>query len=208
MFFNNVSFSSTKSLKVVKTSRVMRTILVSDIMTREPISIKPETNLLDCAKKMVQKRTGSLLLVEKNRLVGIISEYDILWALTKKEPEEIKKILAIDISPRKIATIKPSATIKEALEKMKKLRFERLPVIKEKELVGLITIKDILNFNPEFYPELEEFASIREESRKLKLVEKAKDEHPYRDGICEECGNFGRLYNSNGMMICENCRDY
>jgi len=189
---------------------IMRNIVVSDIMTREPIIIKPDTNLLECAKKMVTKRTGSLVLVEKDHLVGIISEYDILWALTKKLPSELSSIKAIEISPRKIATIKPTATIREAIEKMKKLKFERLPVIKEKELVGLITIKDILNFNPEFYPELEEFAKIREESKKLKLIKKAKQElgeAMIKEGVCEECGNYGILEKSNGMLLCENCRE-
>lgn len=186
----------------------MHTTLVSDIMTREPIAISPSTNLLECAKKLVQKRTGSLLLVEKNHLVGIISYYDILWALTKKPASELSKIKAIEISPRKIATIKPSATIREALEKMKKLKFERLPVIFEKELVGLITIKDILNFHPEFYPELEEFAKIREESRKLKLIKKTGiSEKNISEGVCEECGNYGILENFNGIMLCENCRE-
>lgn len=185
----------------------MRTVFVSDIMTREPIKVKPTINLLECAKKMVQKRTGSLLLVEKDRLVGIISYYDILWALTKKNTSELNKILAIDISPRKIATIKPEASIQDAIHKMKRLKFERLPVIKGKELVGLITAKDILNFNPEFYPELEEFAKIREESRKLKLIGKSKEDSSVIEGVCEECGNFGFLEKSNGMMLCENCRE-
>ena len=88
--------------------------------------------------------------------------------------------------------------------KMKKLRFERLPVVQDNELVGMITIKDILSFNPEFYPELEEFAKIREESKKLKRVKKAQKEI---DGICEECGNRDFLHSFNGMLICESCKD-
>jgi len=88
--------------------------------------------------------------------------------------------------------------------KMKKLRFERLPVVQDNELVGMITIKDILSFNPEFYPELEEFAKIREESKKLKRVKKAQKEI---DGICEECGNRDFLHRFNGMLICESCKD-
>ena len=144
----------------------MGNILVADIMTREPITIKPETNLLECAKKMVRKRVGSLPLLNKKKLVGFISEKDILWALIKKSKKDMSEINAIDISPKKIATIKPSATIKQVLIKMKKLKFERLPVIHDSELVGMITAKDIFNFNPEFYPELDEFAQIRENSQR------------------------------------------
>ncbi len=185
----------------------MYKILVSDVMTREPIVISPDANLLECAKRIVQKKTGSLLLVTNKRLVGLISTHDILWALIKKSKEDLSKIQAKDISPRKIAVIKPSATMDEALKKMKDSRFERLPVVDNNELVGIITVKDILSFHPEFYPEIEEFAEIREESRKLKLVKKAKERILSQEGICEECGNHDVLYKVNGMSICESCKN-
>ena len=95
----------------------------------------------------------------------------------------------------------------EAIKKMKSSKFERLPVVENNKLVGIITIKDILNFHPEIYPELEEFAKIREESNKLKLVKKAKEKELSREGICEECGHQEILYKVNGMLICESCRD-
>ena len=117
------------------------------------------------------------------------------------------EIKAIDISPKKIATIKPSSKIQEALVKMKKLKFNRLPVIYNKELVGIVTIRDILNFQPEIYPELEEFARIREETQKLKRIKKAKDRKSAHEGICEECGNQDILSKINGMFICESCKN-
>lgn len=176
------------------------TILVADIMTRDPITCKPETNLLECAKKMVKNKVGSLILIDKKKLVGFISNHDILWALTKKSKENLKDIKAIDISPKKIATIRPTATMEDAIKKMKELKFERLPVIQEKELLGVITAKDILNFKPEIYPELEELTKIREESQKLKRIKNKTTE-----GICEECGHQNLLYRFNGMLVCESC---
>lgn len=184
----------------------MKNILVSDLMTQDPITISPDTNLLECIKKMVKKRIGSLLIAQDKKLVGLISEHDILWALTKKLPSDLSKIKAIDISPRKLATIKPSAPLEEAWRKMKKLKFERLPVIKEKELVGLITARDILNFHPELYKDLDEFAKIREESRKLKAIKKLKDSQRVTEGICEGCGNHDILYRVHGSLLCESCK--
>jgi CBS domain-containing protein len=180
----------------------MKNILVADLMTCEPRCIKPETNLLKCSEIMVKKKAGSLLLVKQKKLVGIISRKDILWALVKKSPSDLSKIRAIDVSPRKIATISPNKTIKEALQKMKKLKFSRLPVIHKKELVGIITIKDILNFHPELYPELREQEQIQEESEKLRRYQKAQKRS---SGICEECGNSGVLFDFNGMLVCESC---
>ncbi len=182
----------------------MKDILVADIMTREPVTVSPASSLLECAKKMVKRDVGSLIITDRKKLVGFISQRDILWALIKKSNADLTKITAVDISPKKIAITRPDATIKSAIEKMKKLKFERLPVVYNNKLVGVITIKDILNFHPEIYPEVDEFSKIREESEKLKRIKEAGKR---REGICEECGHEGILFRVNGMLICESCRD-
>jgi len=56
----------------------MKGIIVADIMTRDIISVKPNSTLLDCAKIFVKKRVGSILVVDKKKLVGFISQRDIL----------------------------------------------------------------------------------------------------------------------------------
>jgi len=63
----------------------MGEILALDVMTREPITISPDASLLECAKKMVGKKIGSLVLIEKKELKGFISQEDILWALVKNQ---------------------------------------------------------------------------------------------------------------------------
>jgi len=184
----------------------MENILVADVMTRGPVTAKPGDNLLSCAKKIVRKKVGTLPIVYKKKLIGLINERDILWALVKKSKEDLSKIKAIDISAKKIISIKLSATVRDAIRKMKKLKFERLPVINDNQLVGIITAKDILNFHPEFYPELEEFSRIRNEQEKLKRIKKAKERVFTYEGICEECGERDFLYKVHGMIICESCK--
>jgi CBS domain-containing protein len=182
----------------------MKDILIADIMTRELLTASPDSNLMECAKKMVKNKVGSLVIVEKDKLVGLVSQKDILWALTKKSNLDLTKVKAIEISPKKIAVISPNNTIKEAIEKMNRLKFERLPVVNKDKLVGFITARDILNIHPEVYPEMEEFAKIREETEKLKRIKMAEKG---REGICEECGHEGMLFRMNGMLVCESCRD-
>ncbi len=184
----------------------MERILVADIMTRDPITIGPGATLLDCAKIMVKKKVGSLLIAHQKKLLGFISEKDILWAIVKKSKEYLDKIIALDIAPRKIATINPFISVKEAVRKMKKVKFERLPVIHNGELVGMITVKDILEFYPELYKDLDEFAEIKEEYMKLLRVKKAQIIPRTRDGICEECGKRDVLFKVNGVLMCESCR--
>jgi len=160
--------------------------------------------LMECAKKMVKNKVGSLVIVENEKLVGFISQKDILWAITKKENIDLMKIKAIEISPKKIAVIGPNNTVKEAIEKMKRLKFERLPVVHKNKLVGFLTARDILNVHPEVYPEIEEFSKIREESEKLNRIKMAEKR---KEGICEECGHEGILFSVNGMLVCESCKD-
>lgn len=183
----------------------MEKTLVANVMTRYPVIANPNESLLSCAKTMVRKKVGSLLLIEKGKLVGFISQKDILWAMVKKPNADFSKIKAIDISPKKIITVKSDATIKEALGKMNKTKFDRLPVVSNGKLEGMITVRDILSFHPEIYPELEEFAKIREEQEKLKRTTLER-EKALSEGICEECGEREMLYRVNGMLVCDSCK--
>lgn len=179
-------------------------VKVGDIMTRNFISVSPETSLLDCARKMVKKRVGSLILKDDDKLKGIITEGDIIWALTKKSRKELREIEAKEIAPKKLITIKPSADLYEALQKMKKTRYRWLPVTIKGNVIGFLTLKDVLRIEPSLFETASEILQIREESEKLK---RRKAGEKFKEGLCEECGNFDILYGVDNRLICEACRD-
>jgi len=183
-------------------------IKVGDIMTRDFISVKPDSSIQDCAKIMIKKRVGSLVLQENNRLKGLLTERDIIWAMTKKPVEELKKIKARDLAKKKVTTIKPSADLYEALQKMRKSKYRWLPVVVKKDIVGFLTLKDILRIEPSLFEiaHSQGVFQIREEEEKLRRKEFRKKES-IREGMCEECGNFDFLYKQDGRLICEGCRD-
>lgn len=184
----------------------MKKTLVADVMTREPFTVKQDTSLLECARVMIKKKVASLPIVDKKNLVGFLSQRDILWALVKNPKANFAKIKAKDISPKKIVTLKPDTTLDATIKKMNSFKFDRFPIVKNNELLGMVTSKDILNFHPEFYPELEELSMIREEEEKLKMIKMTKEGPRVRDGVCEECGKRDALYRINGMLICDSCR--
>ena len=179
-------------------------IKVGDIMTRNFVAVKPDTNLIDCAREMMKKRVGSLVLKDGQKLVGLITEKDIIWAMTKKGARELNKVKARDVASRKIATIKPSADLYEALQRMKKLKFRRLPVVVNGNVIGMLTLKDILRIEPSLFSDINKIEEIREESEKLKRM---KGERWIKDGICEECGNFDILYKIDNRLMCVACKD-
>ena len=125
-------------------------IRVGDVMTRDFVHINPDSSVFECARKMMKKRVGSLVVKENDKLHGIITEKDLVWAMTKK-PDKLKEIKAKDVLTRKLVTISPEATIHQALEKMNKKKLRRLPVVNNKKIVGYVTLKDIVKFIPEVY---------------------------------------------------------
>jgi len=181
-------------------------VRVGDIMTRNFISVTPETSILDCAKIMVKKHVGSLVLKEKETLRGIITEKDIIWALTKRPQQELKKIKCSEISPRKLITIKPSADLLTALKLMQKSKFRRLPVVLNKKLIGLLTLKDILRIEPALFEIVkgQNALDIREEEEKFRRKKYPISES---EGICEECGNYNFLEKVDSRLICQDCKE-
>jgi len=177
-------------------------IKVGDIMTRNFIYTSEDTNLRECAKLMVKKRVGSLIIKKEGKLNGILTEKDIIWAIVKKSKKDLKNILAKDLMKRKVITIKPSADIIEAMDKYKTKKIRRLPVVENGNLIGVITIKDILRIDPGLFQMISQTLNIREETEKL---EKRDSGYRGTQGICEECGVFNILTNTDAQMICEIC---
>ncbi|MCH7568063.1 MAG: CBS domain-containing protein [Nanoarchaeota archaeon] len=186
---------------------MLRRIAVGDIMTRNFVAVKPTANLHSCAKELVKQRVNSLLISEGKNLIGILTARDILWTIIKKPDLSLRDVSVTDVATRKVAVIKPSADITQALNKMKQYGFRRLPVLSRGELVGMVTLKDILKVDPSLYDQLGELGAIREESQKLrKLADMDSDEWD-AEGICEECDSFAQLLKVEGRLLCPNCRD-
>jgi len=179
-------------------------VKVGDIMTRNFITAKPDISVRDAAKLMTKKRVGSLLLTENGILKGILTEKDIIWALSKKSKKDLIQIQAKDICAKKLTTIKPSADVTDAIRLMRKKKFRRLPVTIKKKVIGYLTLKDILRIQPELFEIAQGGYVIKEQAEKIKRI---KSSESFKEGLCEECGNYDILYKEDGRLICESCRN-
>lgn len=181
-------------------------IKVGDIMTRNFISVKPDMSVGECAKEMVKKHVGSLIVRENQILKGILTEKDIVWAVVKKQ--DLQKIKAKDIMTKRVVTISPGKDIGEAMDRVTKTKFRVLPVTIKNRVIGVITVKDILRIQPSLTPSLREAFEIKEETEKRKRSEAALTGETWiREGECSECGAYGLLYNLDNRLLCEGCRD-
>ena len=181
-------------------------IKVGDLMTREFVYVSPDTSLKDCARTMIKKKVGSLIVQKEGMLQGILTEKDIIWVVVKKDQRELDKVKAKDIMKKKVVTIKPNADVLDALSKVKEFRVRRLPVVENGKVIGMITLKDILKIDPSLYELMHETAKIKDEASKLKKGMAEKFGGEVKDGKCPECRAFGPLYkNSDNNYLCEDC---
>jgi CBS domain-containing protein len=179
----------------------MRKIAVGDIMTQKFISIGPTATLQECAKLIVKNKINTLPITTSRKLVGILNARDLLWALTKKQDLDLSEANASDVAVKKVAVIKPSADISQALKKMRALNFRTLPVISKGNLIGIVTLKDILKIEPELYHQTGELIRIKEEERKLKEAELKWPQ----EGLCDNCNTFSDLLKVYDQLLCPEC---
>ena len=181
-------------------------IKVGDIMTRDVISIKPSSTIRECAKTMSNRDIGTVIISDKGKIKGALTEKDIIWALTKKH--DIGNVKVSDIMLRKVTTIKPSKDIFEALLRMKNQKSGWLPVTVRGNVIGMLTINDILKIEPGLFEIVSHKWKVREEEEKMNRKRNALmgRESWIKEGECKECGAYGILYNTEGKLLCENCK--
>ncbi|MEM4282514.1 MAG: CBS domain-containing protein [Candidatus Woesearchaeota archaeon] len=174
---------------------------VCDAMTEQPVTISPDATLQQCALLMSKEHVGALLVKEGEKIVGILTERDIVRkAVAKNVSPSSKK--ARDIMETALKTISPEKDILEALKIMRDYNIRHLPVIDRGKFLGVITLKDILKIHPELFEIMVEKIEIREAERKLAIKGKV------REGICQNCGKYSDdLRYVEGQMMCPDCRE-
>ena len=150
-------------------------VKVCDAMTIKPIVIGPTATVTQCAELMHQHKVGSLVVEEDGHLVGIITETDMVRGCLApgKDP---RQTIAKDLASEHVVTITPDIDIFEALNKMQDYDVRHLPVTDEGNLVGFITMKDILRIQPQLFELLADKLEIREGERKLQRAIEEGDE--------------------------------
>jgi CBS domain-containing protein len=106
-------------------------------------SIAPAATVFDAIALMADKNIGALPVVENNRLIGIISERDY----TRKvilEGKSSKETRVEEIMTRELVTADPSDTVVDCMRVMTEERVRHLPVIKGPEMVGVLSIGDLV----------------------------------------------------------------
>lgn len=104
-------------------------------------TITPEQTVFDALRLMADKDIGALVVVQNEKIVGMLSERDYARKITLLGKTS-KDTMVKEIMSFPVFTIHPDQTIEEAMEMMTHHRIRHLPVVEEERLVGMISIGD------------------------------------------------------------------
>ena len=135
-------------------------ILVRDVMVTDVKTVRPDSSVREVVQKMNKFDVGSIIVVQENRPVGIITERDILRKILEPgiDPLVIK---ARQIMSSPIVTIQEDMSVEEAARTMTKRRIKKLPVVRGGKLIGIVTATDLVRSSPQMIGLLEDLMWAR-----------------------------------------------
>jgi CBS domain-containing protein len=123
---------------------------VSVLQTDDYIAVSPHTPLSQAIEAMKSDEGGCVIISDDGRVAGIFTERDLL---TKVLGENVNLDSPIsEWMQAKVETLSPDATIGEAVRLMNEKSFRNIPLVKKGELVGSISVFDIITYLAECYP--------------------------------------------------------
>ena len=106
-------------------------------------SVSSETSIVDGLQLMAEKHIGALLVIDSDELVGIFSERDYARKVVLRGKSSRKTSVG-EIMTKMVASVGPDQSIQECMELMTEKHIRHLPVFENGELVGVISIGDIV----------------------------------------------------------------
>lgn len=104
-----------------------------------------DNTVADALKIMKDKHIGSVVVVEGEKMVGIFTERDFAWKIGANTSEgRCNEVKLEDVMTREVITVTPSDTVNTCMALMTDYRIRHLPVLENGELIGIVSIGDIL----------------------------------------------------------------
>ncbi len=114
-----------------------------DAKGRHIIAISPDTSVLEAIKVMAEKNIGSLVVMEDDKLVGILSERDYARKVIVKgrssKSTQVAEIMTVDV-----VTTSSDQTVDKCMALMTEMRIRHLPVVEDGRVIAMISIGDLV----------------------------------------------------------------
>lgn len=116
---------------------------VRDVMHAPVVSIAAQSTLRGAARTMRDADVGALAIVERGEVVGLISERDVTWALADGADPDVVWVADVMSENPRYAT--EHETVSSVGDSMLAVGVRHLPVIEDCQLVGVVSIRDVLH---------------------------------------------------------------
>lgn len=156
---------------------VRRVKQAQELIERKVVSVSPSTSVADVERLMVEQGIGGVPVLEKGRIVGIVSRRDVRAIASRRGHEQVQAIMT-----RQPITAGEDISMEQALETMYTNKVERLPVVDDEgHLTGIITMQDILEKRQ--YPN-----ATRDAKKRLRVAAAVGPFDTDRANRLDECG--------------------
>lgn len=108
-------------------------------------TISPDASVFEAIQMMSDKNVGAILVTERDKLIGIISERDYTRKVALKGKSS-KELHVRDIIPDRILSVTPQHTVEECMRLMTEQRVRHLPVLEGDHMGGIVSIGDLVNW--------------------------------------------------------------
>ena len=133
-----------------KGARRARADKVSLLQTDDYVSIPPSTPLFRAIELMKEDEGGCAIVCEQGRVLGVFTERDLLLKIVGEEVDMQAPVS--DWMSAAVSTLTPDATIGDAVSLMNEKSFRNIPLVKDGQLVGSISVFDVIYYLAETYP--------------------------------------------------------
>jgi CBS domain-containing protein len=166
-----------------------------EVMNRRLTTTGIGATVAKAAKAMCHDQVGSVIILDHNRPIGIVTEEDIACKVVARDLKP-STVHVNDIMSTPLITVSADKTTGDAAKMMVKHKVRRLPVVDENsKVIGIVTVRDLLAVSNEQNDLLEELIEINREE----TVE---------PGICSRCSQMSDdLKRVDGAMLCPRCRE-
>lgn len=121
---------------------------IRDIMTSSPTTVETSTTVAEAAKIMASEDIGPLPVVDGGRLVGIVTDRDLVVRVLAEDRDPNSTNVG-DVASSELVTVAPDTALDEALRKMASAQVRRLPVVEGDRVVGIVAQADVARQTPQ-----------------------------------------------------------
>jgi CBS domain-containing protein len=122
----------------------MTVSIILAVKGREVITIEPHATLADAVALLGKRRIGAVLILGADRrIVGILSERDIVRALAERGTAALEEAVSRTMT-REVETCTESEAVATLMERMTRGKFRHMPVVEQGRVIGLVSIGDIV----------------------------------------------------------------